>query len=82
MHYANFSFLQDGRSGIGTTMCRLTEEYSIKEGRSLLGSIVAGIKAIFGGETEVEGKVWTETNRTRCEYYGCDLDVSLSEAVW
>ena len=68
--------------GIGITMCRLTEEYSVKEGRSLLGGIKAGIRAIFGGEAKAEGKVWRESHRKRCDYHGCDLDISLSEAVW
>lgn len=68
--------------GVGITMCRLTEEYTVKEGKSLLGSIKAGIRAIFGGEAGAEGKVWRESTRTRCDYHGCDLDISVSEAVW
>ncbi len=72
----------DYGGGIGITMCRLTEEYTQKVGTSLLGSITAGIKAIFGGEAKGEGKVWKESTRTRCDYHGCDLDISLSEAVW
>lgn len=72
----------DYGGGIGITMCRLTEEYSQKRGASLLGSIVAGIKKIFVGEAKGEAKGWIESNRTRCDYYGCDLDISLSEAVW
>ncbi len=73
----------DYGSGIGVTMCSLTEEYTVKESRSLLGSISASWKALFGGgEAKTETEVSRESTRTRCHYYGCDLDVSLSEAVW
>lgn len=73
----------DYGDGIGVTMCSLTEEYTVKERRSLAGSISATWKAIFGGgEAKTETEVSRESTRTRCHYYGCDLDVSLSEAVW
>lgn len=72
----------DYGDGVGITMCRLTEEYTVKEGRSLLGSISAGFKMLLGGEAKGEGKVWRESHRTRCDYFGCGLDLSLSEAVW
>lgn len=68
--------------GVGITMCRLTEEYSVREGKSVLAGIKAGIRAIFGGEASAEGKIWRESHRKRCDYQGCDLDISLSEAVW
>ncbi|MYI06124.1 MAG: hypothetical protein F4059_02050 [Gemmatimonadetes bacterium] len=77
----DFEDVDYGR-GIGITMCRLTEEYTIKKGASILGALTAGIKAIFGGEVKGEAKGWRETTRTRCDYYGCGLDISLSEAVW
>lgn len=70
----------DYGGGIGVTMCRLTEEYSVKTGASALASFGAKIKAIFTGE--VEAKVWGETLRSRCAYHGCDLDISQSEANW
>lgn len=77
----DFEDVDYGR-GIGITMCRLTEEYTVKVGSGILGAFTAGIKAIFGGEVKGEAKGWRETTRTRCDYYGCGLDISLSEAVW
>lgn len=77
----NFQKVDYG-GGVGITMCRLTEEYTQKRGTSFLGGIVAGVKAIFGGEVKGEVKGWVESARTRCDYFGCGLDLSLSEAVW
>ena len=77
----DFEYVDYG-PGVGITMCRFTEEYTQKVGTGILGAFTAGIKAIFGGEVKGEVKGWRETTRTRCIYYGCDLDLSLSEAVW
>ena len=70
----------DYGGGIGVTMCRLTEEYTVRKGKSILGKIAGKIKGLFSGEVEVEA--YDETERHRCDYHGCDLDITQSEANW
>ena len=76
----HFTEVDYGPNAVGVTFCRLTEQYTATEGHKFVGKIAATIKAIFTGK--LEGESWRETERERCQYYGCDLDLSMSEATW
>lgn len=75
-----FEEVDYGHDGIGITMCRLTEQYETTQGRSFLAGLGAKIIAAITGR--LERKTWDESKRQRCDYHGCGLDISLSEANW
>ena len=80
VNMSDFKEVDWGPDAIGVRMCRLTEQFPRREGTHWLGAIGAKIWAIFTGRGEV--KTWEEDTRTMCSYYGCELTVTLGEAVW